>query len=147
MHEEREAYEELSVRDVMTVDVKTAPPDTTVSDILRIMVENNIGSVVIVGPRREVLGIVTERDLIRKVLLKGLNPRETKAEEIMSKPVVTIEPDASIQEAANLMKEKGVGHLPVVENGRVVGIIAEGDIILLAPEFLQIFRLKREWSG
>jgi len=147
LHEEREAYEELSVRDVMTVDVKTAPPDTTVSDILRIMVENNIGSVVIVGPRREVLGIVTERDLIRKVLLKGLNPRETKAEEIMSKPVVTIEPDASIQEAANLMKEKGVGHLPVVENGRVVGIIAEGDIILLAPEFLQIFRLKREWSG
>ena len=146
MGEESAAYEELSVRDIMTVDVKTAPPDATVSDILRIMMENNIGSVVIVGPRREVLGIITERDLIRKVLLKGLNPRETRAEEIMSKPVITIEPDASIQEAANLMKEKGIGHLPVVENGRVVGIVAEGDIILLAPEFLEIFKLKREWS-
>ena len=146
MTEEPATYEELSVRDIMTVDVKITSPEATVSDILRIMMENNIGSVVIVGPKREVLGIITERDLIRKVLSKGLNPRETRAEEIMSKPVITIEPDASIQEAANLMKEKGVGHLPVVENGRVIGIIAEGDIILLAPEFLEIFKLKREWS-
>ncbi|MEM1619806.1 MAG: CBS domain-containing protein [Fervidicoccaceae archaeon] len=132
----------LTVRDIMTVDVKTASPDARVSDVVRIMIENEIGSVVIVGDKREVLGIITERDLIRRVLARGLDPKAVKAEEIMSRPVITIEPDASVEEAANLMKEKGVGHLPVVESGRLVGIIAEGDILMLAPQFLEIVRIR-----
>ncbi len=106
------------------------------------MLENNIGSIVIVGPKKEVLGIITERDLISKVLAKELNPRTTRAEDIMTRPVITVDPEASIGEVVNLLKEKNIGHLPVVENGRVIGIIAEGDVIQLAPEFLEILRIR-----
>jgi len=137
-----EEYQGMSARDIMTTEVVTADPDTPISKIVRLMLENNIGSIVIVGPKKEVLGIITERDLISKVLAKELDPRTTRAEEIMTRPVITVDPEASIGEVVNLLKEKNIGHLPVVENGRVIGIIAEGDVILLAPEFLEILRIR-----
>ncbi len=137
-----EEYQGMSARDIMTTEVVTAEPDTPISKIVRLMLENNIGSIVIVGPKKEVLGIITERDLISKVLAKELNPRTTRAEDIMTRPVITVDPEASIGEVVNLLKEKNIGHLPVVENGRVIGIIAEGDVIQLAPEFLEILRIR-----
>lgn len=135
--------ESLTVRDVMVTDVKTVTPDDPVMKAVDIMSEHNIGSVVVVGPKREVLGIITERDLIVRVLAKRLDPTSVKAMDIMSRPVITIEPDAPLSEVVSIMKEKGVGHVPVVENGRVVGIIAEGDIAYIAPEFLQLLRIKK----
>lgn len=133
----------ISVRDIMVTDVKYAYPETPLPQIVKIMVENKIGSVVIVGEKREVLGIITERDLIEKVLAKNLDFKTLKAKDIMSRPVVTVTPDSTVSYAANLMKERNIGHLPVVENGRLVGIVAEGDIIFLAPEYLELLRIRR----
>ncbi len=134
----------LTARDIMTPNVVTASPDTSIDEILRLMISNDIGSVVITGEKKEVLGIITEKDLIRKVLCKRRDPRTVKAREIMSTPVITVDPDASVSEIVRKMQSKGIGHIPVVENGRVVGIIAEGDIIVFAPEFLEILRIGRE---
>ncbi len=136
--------EPLRVEDVMTTDVVTVSPDERVDRVVSLMLENNIGSVVVVGSKKNVLGILTERDLIKKVLAKGRSPREVTVKEIMSRPVVTVSPEDTVETAARLMQSRGIGHLPVVKNGRVVGILAEGDIIMLAPEFLEILRLKRE---
>ncbi len=134
----------LTARDVMTSPVVTASPDTRVDEIVRLMLENNIGSVVIVGSKKEVLGIITEKDLIAKVLGKRRDQRNTLAKEIMSTPVITVEPDTPVSEVVKLMQSKAIGHIPVVENGRLTGIIAEGDVILFAPEFLEIARIRRE---
>ncbi len=134
----------LKVEDIMTTDVITVDPDTTIDRIVDIMLEKKIGSVVVVGPKKNVLGIVTERDLISKVLADRKDPREVKAKEIMSVPVVTIEPDAPVGEAVRVMHSRSIGHLPVVKNGRVIGIVAEGDVILMAPEFLELLRIRRE---
>jgi len=136
--------EYLTVRDIMVTDVKYVTPDTPLLAVVDVMVENKIGSVVVVGEKREVLGIITERDLIVKVLKRGLDPRTLKAKDIMSKPVIVVTPETSVSAAANIMKEKNIGHLPVVENGRLVGIIAEGDITSLAPEFLEVLKLRRK---
>lgn len=135
--------EYLLIRDIMVTDVKYVTPETPLTNVVRIMVENRIGSVVIVGDRKEVLGIITERDLIEKVLAKNLDIRTLKAKDIMTKPVITVSPNTTVTAAANLMKEKNIGHLPVVENGRLVGIVAEGDVIFLAPEFLELLRIRR----
>jgi CBS domain-containing protein len=135
---------QLRAEDIMTTDVVTVGPEDTIDRVVSIMLEKNIGSVIVTGEKKNIIGIVTERDLISKVLAKGRNPKEVRVKEIMSRPVVTIDPDTTIGEAAKIMQSRGIGHLPVVKNGRVVGIIAEGDVILLAPEFLEVLRLKRE---
>jgi CBS domain-containing protein len=135
--------EYLLVRDIMVTDVKYVSPETPLSTVINIMIQNKIGSVVVVGDKREVLGIITERDLIEKVLAKNLDVRTLRAKDIMSKPVIVVSPDTSVSAATNLMKEKNIGHLPVVENGRLVGIVAEGDVISLAPEFLELLRIRK----
>ncbi|MEM1605946.1 MAG: CBS domain-containing protein [Fervidicoccaceae archaeon] len=135
--------EYLLIRDIMVTDVKYVSPETPLSTVINIMIQNKIGSVVVVGDKREVLGIITERDLIEKVLAKNLDVRTLRAKDIMSKPVIVVSPDTSVSAAANLMKEKNIGHLPVVENGRLVGIVAEGDVISLAPEFLELLRIRK----
>jgi len=135
--------ESLTVRDVMVTDVKTVTPEDPVMKAVELMSEHGIGSVVVIGPKREVLGILTERDLITRVLAKRLDPNEVKVQDIMSRPVVTIEPDVPLSEVVSIMKEKGIGHVPVVENGRIIGIIAEGDIAYIAPEFLQLLRIRK----
>lgn len=133
----------LSIRDIMVSDVKSVSPDTPLVDVVRIMIDNKVGSVVVIGEKREVLGIITERDLIEKVLARSLDVKTLKAKDIMSRPVITITPDTSVSAAAMIMKEKNIGHLPVVENGRLVGIVAEGDITSLAPEFLELLRIRK----
>ena len=135
--------EGLTVRDIMVTDVKTIEPEDPAIKAVEIMTENNIGSVIVTGPTREVIGIITERDLITRVLAKRLDPSKVKATDIMSRPVITIEPDAPVSEVVNIMREKGIGHIPVVENGRVIGIVAEADIAFIAPEYLQLLRIRK----
>jgi len=133
----------LKVRDIMSSPVVTASPDTNVFEIAKKMTEENIGSIVIVNEAGEVIGIITEDDLIKRVLAKGKDPFTTKAEEIMTKPIVYVSPDTDLKDAADIMVSKNIGHLVVIENGKLVGIIAEYDILRLAPNLLEVIYLRR----
>ncbi len=133
----------LKVRDIMSSPVVTATPNTSVFEIAKKMSEENIGSVVIVNEVGEVVGIVTENDLIRRVLAKGKDPFRTKASEVMTSPVIHISPDMDLKDAASLMVSKNIGHLVVIENNKLVGIIAEYDILRLAPNLLEVLYLRR----
>lgn len=131
----------LLARDIMVSDPVTVNPEATVYQIARIMAENNIGSVIVVENDR-VVGIVTEDDLIRRVLAEGRDPSRTRAGDIMSRPVVHVSPDTEVKEVALLMARLGIGHVPVMEGNKLLGIIAQYDIIRLTPDLIELLYVK-----
>jgi len=114
-----------SVKDLMTKNVITIDLKKSVFDAAVLMSEKLIGCLVIVDGE-EPVGIVTERDFVRRVVAKNL-PLETTVSEIMSQPLITIDPDASLREAARLMLKNKVRRLPVVKENKLVGIIVIAD--------------------
>ncbi len=103
-------------------------PDTTVLKALQVMAENNIGSVVIMDEKKY-LGIVTERDYSRKVILKGKNSTDTKVAEIMSSDLPHIQPDDTIEHCMELMTSSNIRYLPVFKNEQLEGIISITDVV------------------
>ena len=119
---------EIPVRDIMTRPVITADAELDILSAAKKMGSANVGSLIIVSGDKPT-GILTERDLVKKVLAQGIDPRTLKVAEIMSAPVVSIEPDASLREAAALMLRSGVKRLPVIFQGKLVGIITDTDLV------------------
>ena len=101
----------------------TAPPDTTVSSAARLMASKNVGAVLVVE-REELVGIFSERDVVFRVIAKGLDPKTTALAEVMTAEPKTLEPGKSYGHALLLMQENGFRHVPVVENGRPIGIVS-----------------------
>jgi CBS domain-containing protein len=103
-------------------------PDISVYNALEIMVENNVSSLVVVEDEN-LVGIFTERDYARKVILKGKASKDTTIGEIMSVNVITVTPDSTIDECMQIMTGKFIRHIPVLENGKMVGIVSIGDLV------------------
>lgn len=117
----------MKVREMMTTDVTTATPDTTLEEIATMMRDENIGSVPIVDDE-ELMGIITDRDIVVRCIAEGKDPVETEAEEVLSEEMITIGPEADASQAARLMGERQIRRLPVVQDGRLVGMLALGDV-------------------
>ncbi len=129
----------MKVREIMSRPIITEDEDTIIIKIAKDMEEFGIGSVVITSEGKPA-GIITERDIALKVLLKNKRASEVKAKEIMSSPLITIEPEeASVEEACKLASEKRIKRLPVVENGVLVGIVSVRNILTLKPEWIKRF--------
>jgi predicted transcriptional regulator len=106
----------------------TISPDSTVMQALQVMAENNIGSVVVMEGD-QYLGIVTERDYSRKVILKGKHSTTTKVSEIMSTDLPLVKPADSIELCMELMTTKNIRYMPVFENHKITGIISMSDVV------------------
>jgi CBS domain-containing protein len=117
----------IRVKDLMEKNVVTVDSGTTVTDAIKVMLKSNVWSVVVVK-RGLPEGVVTERDLIRRCVAKGLVPDRLPVEKIMSSPLITIGPDATIREAMSLMVEKGIRRLFVVDDGKIVGRVTQGHL-------------------
>jgi len=126
------AMEALEVRDVMTPQVVTEDEEAPVTKISMDMEVSGIGSVVITKEGKPT-GIITDRDIATKVIMKNRRPSEIKAKEIMSAPLTTIEPDASIEKACELLAENGIRRVPVIEDDKLVGIISVRNILTRNP--------------
>lgn len=127
----------MQVRDIMHSATKISS-NIGISEAARIMEQKLIGSV-LVEENGKIIGIMTERDILRKVVARSKNPDELKARDIMSSPLITIDADASIEEASSLMDEKRIRRLVVTENGKIVGKITANEIsrnlrLILAKE-------------
>ncbi|MEM3752349.1 MAG: CBS domain-containing protein [Candidatus Bathyarchaeia archaeon] len=125
------------VRDVMSKDVRVVRPDTTVREVVATMNKFDIGSIIVVQGDRPV-GIITERDILRRLVEPCLAPETLTARQVMTSPVQTINENASIEEAAKLMAKKRVKRLPVMNDGKLVGIITFSDIVAKVPTMLSI---------
>lgn len=101
----------------------TAPPETTVSEAARLMADRNVGAVMIVD-RERLIGIFTERDAVFRVIARGLDTRTTPVGEVMTTEPKTVDPDKTFGLALLMMHENGFRHVPVIENGRPVGIVS-----------------------
>ena len=103
-------------------------PDVMVIDALKLMAEKDVGALLVLEAGR-LLGIISERDYARKVILKGKSSLQTPVREIMTQGVVTVRPGNTVEECMGLMTEKRIRHLPVVVEGQVIGVISIGDVV------------------
>jgi len=108
-------------------DVWTIGPDDTVYRALEVLAEKNVGALPVMDAGR-LIGIFSERDYARKCILKGRHSEETPVKDLMSSPVVTIDPDFSIDDCLAMMTDRQFRHLPVVTGGRLIGMVSIGDI-------------------
>ena len=123
-------------------------PDTSVLDAIKLMADKAIGSLVVMD-NEELRGIMSERDYARKVIIKGRSSENTQVAEIMTPKVFTTTSSQTVNDCMALMTEKHIRHLPVVEDGRVIGMISLGDLVraIIADQQEEIEQLEQYISG
>jgi len=104
-------------------------PESTLLEALELMSDKNIGAVLVVGDDGRVKGIFSERDLARKIIIKGRSIEATKVKDIMTSQVIYVDPATTVQDCMNLMTAKRIRHLPVMEGEKPVGLISIGDVV------------------
>jgi len=119
----------MKVRDVMTSSVDWVTPDTSVVEVAQLMKKDDVGSIPICKENR-LIGMITDRDIVLKVVATGGNTNNISAKDIMSTDVIFVSADQDVHEAANLMSEYQIRRLPVLEKGKLVGILAIGDLAI-----------------
>ncbi len=120
-----------NIRDILhnkgTV-VWSASPDETVLEAIRRMAEHHVGAMLVLEDD-QLVGFLSERDYLRKVVLQGLRSHSTPVRTVMSSPVITISPDATVQQGLSIMTEKSVRHLPVTDASGVIGVVSVRDLV------------------
>jgi CBS domain-containing protein len=129
-------------------DVHSISPDVTVYEALERLAEKDIGALVVMDGTT-LVGILSERDYVRKVILKGFSSKELKVHEIMSSPVVSVSPSTTIDDCMRCMTDERCRHLPVVEEGTVVGVVSIGDLVnwIITAQDVTINHLEGYISG
>jgi len=128
--------------------VWTITPETIVFDALKTMAEKNVGALVVLD-KTEVVGILSERDYARKVILHGKSSKALKVTEIMSANVYSVNPEQNIEDCMTLFTNKRVRHLPVLQNNQLIGIISIGDVVkaIIADQESTIKHLENYITG
>ena len=130
----------MIVRDVMSSPVVTIDEEETTNKAAANMDMHDLGAVIVTNKVGKSIGIITERDLVIRVIAKNLKPDTVKAKEIMTAPLVTIEPEATISDAARRMTRLDIRRLVVIYKGNLVGIISSKDILGVMPELIEIMQ-------
>ena len=141
----------ITVRQLMRAkgpDVWRIAPDACVYDALRLMADKGVGALVVLEGEK-LVGIISERDYARKVILKDKSSMDTPVREIMTHEVISLNPEQSIQECMALMTDKRIRHLPVLEDDRLVGIVSIGDVVkaIISQQEFMIEQLERYIEG
>jgi len=118
------------IRDVMTTNPETLPESTTVREAAEAMRANDIGDVVVVDDNGKLSGILTDRDIVVRVVAEGRDPRTTRIGDIASRDLTAVSPDDPVDRAVQLMRDKAIRRLPAVDKGKPVGIVSIGDLAL-----------------
>jgi CBS domain-containing protein len=129
----------LEVQDIMISKVVTVRATISVKEAVDTMNEHGIGCLVVVEKESPV-GILTERDLLKRVLAKSKDPRKINVQEIMSKPLIVGKPDMLIEEVIKLMLDKKIKKLPIVENGKLLGLVTLTDIVSFQPQLIRVVK-------
>jgi CBS domain-containing protein len=137
----------VKVKEIMKRDVKRITPNETIADAAKIMTSNRVGSLVVVESGDNPKDMVTESD-VTTVVAMGLDPKKVKISDLRKKRIkkrsglITVKPDDNVLDVAKLMVKNGVKRVPVVENGKLKGIVADKEILLISPELIEIMSEK-----
>jgi CBS domain-containing protein len=125
----------MKVMELMSSDPICATPDTSLREIARMMCEHDCGEIPIVADTssRRVVGVVTDRDITCRTVAHGKNPLELSAKDCMTTPVVTVDPQVSVDECCRVMESKQIRRVPVVDHGSCIGIVSQADLARHAP--------------
>jgi CBS domain-containing protein len=126
----------VSVKEAMAAKVLMTGLKTTVARAAKMMANRSVGSIVIMKGKTPI-GILTERDVLMKVVSEDLKPSKVLVEKVMSSPLMTIAPDTDVSEAAKIMSKNKIRRLPVADGGKLVGIITASDITAISPELIE----------
>ncbi len=137
----------MLVKDVMSSPVITTDEEAPSNKIAKLMNENKFGCVIVTNKDGKPLGIITERDLVIRVLAKNLKPESVTAKTVMTSPLVTIEPDATISDAARRMNRLDIRRLGVLYKGDLIGLISSKDLLGVMPELIEIIQERTKIEG
>jgi CBS domain-containing protein len=128
--------------------VWSVSPETMVFDAIQLMADKNIGALLVIEQAR-LIGILTERDYTRKVALKGKSSKQTAVKEIVSGQVIHVTPDHTVEECMRLMTDHRVRHLPVLDGGKICGVVSIGDLVnwIISAQTTTIQQLQTYISG
>ncbi len=129
----------LKVEDVMTREIITIDENATVKEAAEIMNQNDI-SCLIAARKGKAIGIITERDLLKRVIVEAKNPRKTKVNEVMSTPLELISPETTLEDAIRVMFDKKIKKLPVAEKNQIIGLVSLTDIARCQPAIMKILK-------
>ncbi|MGE0862299.1 MAG: CBS domain-containing protein [Vicinamibacterales bacterium] len=122
-------------KDLMTADPQCCTAETPLNEVANLMVENDCGEIPVVDADRKLIGVVTDRDIVCRVVAKGKNPSAMTAQDAMSQPVISVTEDSSLEDVLSLMEEHQIRRVPVVDaSGCCCGIIAQADVAMVAEE-------------
>lgn len=116
-----------SIRDIMTPDPVALPASSPVIDAARYMKDRGIGDVIVLDDGN-IYGVLTDRDIVVRALATGLDPSSTKIAEVCTREIISVSPDEDVDKTVELMREKAIRRVPVVEGGKVVGMVSIGDL-------------------
>jgi signal-transduction protein with cAMP-binding, CBS, and nucleotidyltransferase domain len=137
----------LLVKDVMSSPAVIVDESAPVNKVAQLMDKNDLGCIVVTSKGAKPIGIITERDLVVRVLAKNAKPDTIKAKKVMTSPLMTIEPDAMISEAAKRMSKLDIRRLGVIYKGQLVGIVSSKDVLGVMPELLETMQEKALIEG
>jgi len=130
----------MLVKDVMTSPVIAIDKEDTAQEAALLMDKNDVGCIIVTSNDEKPVGIITERDMITRVLAKNTLPSKVKASKVMTSPLLTIDPDETLTEAARKMSRLNVRRLGVIYKGNLVGLVSSKDILAVTPELLEIIQ-------
>ncbi|MDY6965105.1 MAG: CBS domain-containing protein [Halobacteriota archaeon] len=128
---------EIPIREIMTRDVVTAEAETDAVDVAKKMTEKDVGCVIVVKDDKPV-GIVSERDIVRKLVSKNAKASSMKAEDLMTEPIITVSEDTSLLDTTKVMASKKIRRLPVMRGDEMIGVVSETDIVSVSSEMDRI---------
>ncbi|MEK6984336.1 MAG: CBS domain-containing protein [Nanoarchaeota archaeon] len=137
----------FKVHDCMTTKPISVSPDASLEDCAKVMAKNHVGALVIKDNNLS-KGLITEQDIVRKVLAKGTNPLTKKVKDFMEKKLMTIDPNDDIYDALIKMRDSNIRHLPVIDKGNMIGLLTLKDVLKIEPQLFELlvekFELREE---
>jgi len=130
----------MLVKDVMSSPVITIDENAPANRVAELMDKHGLGCIIVTSKEGKPLGIITERDLVRRVLAKNIKPNSFNAKEVMTSPLITVEPDEKISEVARKMSRLNIRRLAVMYKGQLVGVLSSKDVLGVMPELIEIIQ-------
>jgi len=130
----------MLVKDVMSSPVITIDENAPANRVAELMDKHGLGCIIVTSKEGKPLGIITERDLVRRVLAKNIKPNSFNAKEVMTSPLITVEPDEKISEVARRMSRLNIRRLAVMYKGQLVGVLSSKDVLGVMPELIEIIQ-------